>query len=72
MLVERYAHIKNGVVVNVTLWDGDISRWQPPEDELVITAPENVGIGWRYDGTDWLEPLPPPVVDAPEEVPPAV
>lgn len=53
----RYAMIRDGVVVNVCLWDGDTFRWQPPENVLCIPAPDHVGIGWRYEGAAWLEPV---------------
>lgn len=65
----RYAMIRNNVVENVCSWDGDTSRWQPPEGYLVIPAPDHVGRDWRYEGDEWLEPLPPP--EPPVEEPPA-
>ena len=56
----RYAMIRNGVVENVSLWDGDTSRWTPPVEYLVIPAPDHVGRDWRYEAGEWLPPLPPP------------
>ena len=53
----RYAMIRDGVIENISLWDGDTNRWQPPEDFLVIPAPDHVGIGWRYDGQAWTAPV---------------
>lgn len=53
----RYAMIKNGVVENISLWDGDTTRWQPPEGVLTIPAPDNVGVGWTYDGETWSKPV---------------
>lgn len=61
----RYAMIRSGVVENVSLWDGDTFKWQPPADMLCIPAPDHVGIGWRYEGDEWLEPV---VVEEPAEV----
>lgn len=55
--VRRWAHIKNGVVENVSNWDGDTWRWQPPEDVQMIPAPDHVGREWRYDGTNWSPPV---------------
>jgi hypothetical protein len=51
--------IKSGVVENVSLWDGDTFRWQPPADYLVIPAPDHVGRDWRYEASEWLPPIPP-------------
>jgi hypothetical protein len=60
MTAIRYAMIKDGIVQNISLWDGDTTRWQPPEDMLVIPAPDHIGMGWSYDGENWSEPVPAP------------
>lgn len=57
----RYAMIKDGKVENVCLWDGDVSKWTPPDDMEVIPAPDHIGVGWTYDGVSWS----PPVVEEP-------
>lgn len=59
-MVERWAMIENGVVVNVVAWDGNTSRWQPPEGVIMKQAPDYVGMYWRYENDQWLEPIPPP------------
>lgn len=59
----RYAMIRNGIVENISLWDGDTKKWQPPEGFIVIPAPDHVGIGWRYDDGVWSEP----VIEEPSE-----
>jgi hypothetical protein len=64
----RYAMIKNGVVENVSLWDGDTFRWQPPADYLVIPAPDHVGRDWRYEADEWLPPTPPETSEEPEQI----
>lgn len=69
MSVTRYASIKNNVVVNISLWDGDISVWQPPNDELCIPAPDHVGMGWRYEQGIWLMPVPNQNTDLPNTPP---
>jgi len=61
----NYAIIEQGKVTNVTLWDG-ITPWTPAAGEAVA-CPENVGIGWTYDGTDWTPPPPPPPPPPPNE-----
>ena len=52
----RYAIIEAGKVSNITIWDG-VTPWTPSEGEAVA-CPDNVGIGWTYDGTTWSEPQP--------------
>ena len=52
-MIIRYAMIRNGVVENVSLWDGDLAKWQPPEGIVCIPAPDDVGIGWTWDGANW-------------------
>jgi len=52
-MVERWAMIQNGIVINVCLWDGDLKTWQPPEDVIMQPAPDNIGIGWTWDGTEF-------------------
>ena len=52
----NYAIIEQGKVTNVTLWDG-VSSWTPAAGEAVA-CPENVGIGWTYDGEIWTAPEP--------------
>lgn len=55
--VIRYAMIRNNIIENISLWNGDTFTWQPPEDILCIPAPDHVGIGWRYIDEQWLEPI---------------
>jgi hypothetical protein len=45
--------IRDGVVENVSLWDGDLAKWQPPEGIVCIPAPDDIGIGWTWDGANW-------------------
>lgn len=56
MAVERWAMIKDGTVINVCLWDGQLSTWQPPEGIEMQLAPDQVAIDWTYDG-EWHEPV---------------
>ena len=56
----RYAHVKNGQVVNVSFWTTTPAA--PTDDfgaELVL-LPEGslVGPGWTYDGEDFAPPAP--------------
>jgi hypothetical protein len=52
----NYAIIEQGKVTNITLWDG-VTPWTPAAGEAVA-CPENVGIGWTYDGETWTAPEP--------------
>ena len=45
----RYAMVKDNVVINVVLWDGDLAKWQPPTDGTIMIPNEWVGPG------DWYE-----------------
>lgn len=49
--MKTMAHIIDGKVVNVSLWDGEYG-WTPDEDSVEIPEGVNAGIGWDYvDGT---------------------
>jgi hypothetical protein len=50
-----FAEIKNGVIVNVSVWEQDP---QLP-DFVNITGMANVGIGWAYVDGQFVEPVPP-------------
>lgn len=54
----RYALVKDGIVVNLVEWNGNLDTWQPPEDTLPveISGEVNVGIGYTYDGEVFNEP----------------
>lgn len=49
--------IRDGVVENVSLWDGDTFKWTPPEGIVCIPAPDEIGIGWTWDGSNWTAPV---------------
>lgn len=66
MEVIRYAMIRNQVVENVSLWNGDTFVWQPPEGILCIPAPDHVGVGCRYIDGEWLDPIIPDPVPEPD------
>lgn len=57
----RYAVVRDGIVENVILWDGE-RPWQPPEGTTAVACATEVSIGWIYDG-DAFQPPPddPPV-----------
>lgn len=69
MAVERWAMIQDGTVVNVCLWDGERTTWEPPAGIEMQRAPDQVAIGWTYAGGEWVAPVveevPAEVTDAP-------
>ena len=48
-----FAQIKDGVIVNVTVWDQDPQM----ADFVNITGIANVGIGWSYVDGQFVEPV---------------
>jgi len=57
-----FAEIKNGVIVNVSVWEQDP---QLP-DFVNITGIANVGIGWAYVDGQFVEPVQPEPVQPSE------
>lgn len=54
-----YAIVKDGVVINVTLWDSaEHPDWRPNEGEA-IPCDASVSIGHLWDGTKFINPNPP-------------
>ncbi|EMO6449565.1 hypothetical protein RNH54_005666 [Raoultella planticola] len=53
-MVNKYAVIEDGVVVNLIVWDGKNSL--PADLGKPVAASEEVGIGWGYNGTDFSSP----------------
>jgi hypothetical protein len=58
MAVERWAMIENGYVINICLWDGDVTRWKPPGNIEMQLAPDFIDIGWKYENENWEAPQP--------------
>ena len=47
--MNRYAHVENGVVTNISNWDG-ATPFDPGEGVTMVLADENARIGGTYDG----------------------
>jgi hypothetical protein len=64
--MKTYAHIVDGKVVNVSLWDG-VTEWHPTED--VVEIPEGIaaGIDWDYVDGEFVDNR--PTDEQPEEQP---
>jgi len=57
--MNKYAHIEDGVVTNVSLWDG-VSEFDPGEGVTLVLANDDVIIGGTYDGEfHYVAPTPP-------------
>jgi hypothetical protein len=59
-----YAHVSNGTVVNVSVWDG-AERYTPPAGENLVLLGEEVvpgmpGIGWDYQDGEFTDNRPDP------------
>lgn len=56
----RYAMVKDNLVYNVCLWDGNLATWQPPDDGTVMIANEYAGIGdwWEEAEQRFYRPIP--------------
>lgn len=50
-----YAIINNKIVENVIVWDG-VSEWTPPENCEIVPLQPEVGIGWKYENGQFIEP----------------
>jgi hypothetical protein len=62
-----YAKIENGVITNTVVADADFAAEHGLIEFPAYIGSKAVGIGWRYDGVDFIEPV---AVDAPVEVAP--
>jgi len=50
-----YAHIKNGRVVNIVVWDGKSELTYASE---LVPLSENVEIGWEYVNEEFVDNKP--------------
>ena len=62
--MNKYAHIENGTVINISNWDG-VSTYDPGEGVTMILADENTRIGGTYDGSFHyvVPPVPEPTAE---------
>jgi hypothetical protein len=57
-MMKKMAHIVDGKVVNVSLWDGQ-SDWEPAEEVVQILPGTPGGIGWDYVDGEFIDNRPP-------------
>jgi len=55
--MKHMAHIVDGTVVNVSLWDGD-TTWDPEGPVAEIPDSSFAGIGWDYSGGVFVDNRP--------------
>ena len=53
----RYAQIKDNLVINVIVWDGE-TPYDPGEGITLVKCPDKVGVGFTYDGKKFTAPAP--------------
>lgn len=61
-MVNTYAIVENGEVVNLVLWDG-VTPWSPPQGCTAVLASAGAYMGSTYDGNTFTPPTQP--VEAP-------
>lgn len=52
-----YAHISDGYVVNISVWDG-VAEYTPPEDETLVLNDVGAQIGWEFADGEFVNPYP--------------
>jgi hypothetical protein len=62
--LKTFAHIVDGRVVNVSLWDG-VTEWNPAEEVVEIPEGVTAGIDWDYVDGEFVDNRP---VEEPEEL----
>lgn len=75
MTESHYAHVVDGKVVNMSIWDG-VQEYTPPEGQLMVVVPHHVdddgepvitvGIDWDYEDGEFVDNRP-AEPDAPED-----
>ena len=60
--LKTYAHIADGKVVNVSVWDG-VTPWEPVEDTVEIPEGTTAGIEWDYVDGKFIDNRPQEVLE---------
>ena len=55
--LKSYAHIVDGKVVNVSLWDG-VSEWTPEHEVVEVPEGSHAGIDWDYINGEFVDNRP--------------
>lgn len=64
-----YAKIENGVITNTIVAEADFAAEHGLVEFPAYIGNKAVGIGWKYDGTNFTEPdpIPEPVIATPSK-----
>jgi hypothetical protein len=60
--MKHVAHIVDGTVVNVSVWDG-VTPYEPAEELVEIPEGTTAGIGWDYVDGEFVDNRPVEVID---------
>src|SRR5262245_44539564 len=52
-MTDRWCMVRNGLVENVVIWDGDRKTWSPPDDVEMVLALDGVNTGHTWDGKNF-------------------
>ena len=57
---KRYAMVKNNIVYNTIVWNGDSNIWQPPDDGTLMIENGTASIGdwWEESEQRFYRPIP--------------
>ena len=55
-----YVIVRDGIIENVVEWDGDTTKWQPPEGTEAHEWTGRANPGWAWQDGAPVEPPPPP------------
>lgn len=60
MEAKRYAMVKDNLVYNTSLWDGDPNTWMPPNDGTIMIENDYAAIGdwWEEAEQRFYRPIP--------------
>ena len=49
MTIQNYLIIEQNVVANICLWDGDNSKWTPPQSSIALVEATTPCMLWQWD-----------------------
>ena len=55
-MANRYALIVKNKVIKIILSDTDLTAKRLPPMLQCIFAPDEIGVGWTWDGVNWTAP----------------
>lgn len=47
MTNKTYLILKNNIVQNICIWDGNTDTWTPPTDDLLLVQDETISMLWN-------------------------